>query len=92
MDKQINGKIKKDRLHDLEKIEEANRKEFLEKQIGKTLSVLFEEKSDMDGFKSGYSTNYLRVNVADESLPSNEIYDIKIGGIKDDELIGKISK
>lgn len=92
MDKQINGKIKKDRLHDLEKIEEANRKEFLEKQIGKTLSVLFEEKSDMDGFKSGYSTNYLRVNVGDLSIASNEIYDVKITARKDDELIGEISK
>lgn len=92
MDKQINGKIKKDRLHDLEKIEEANRKEFLEKQIGKTLSVLFEEKSDMDGFKSGYSTNYLRVNVRDLSIASNEIYDVKITARKDDELIGEISK
>lgn len=92
MDKQINGKIKKDRLHELEKIEEANRKEFLEKQIGKTLSVLFEEKSDMDGFKSGYSTNYLRVNVGDLSIASNEIYDVKITARKDDELIGEISK
>ena len=92
MDKQINGKIKRDRLHDLEKIEEANRKEFLEKQIGKTLSVLFEEKSDMDGFKSGYSTNYLRVNVGDLSIASNEIYDVKITARKDDELIGEISK
>lgn len=92
MDKQINGKIKKDRLHELEKIEEVNRKEFLEKQIGKTLSVLFEEKSDMDGFKSGYSTNYLRVNVGDLSIASNEIYDVKITARKDDELIGEISK
>lgn len=92
MGKQINGKIKKDRLHDLEKIEEANRKEFLEKQVGKTLSVLFEEKSDMDGFKSGYSTNYLRVNVGDLSIASNEIYDVKITARKDDELIGEISK
>ena len=88
---QVNGNIKKDRLKDLEVIEKINRKEFLEKQIGKTLSVLFEEKSDMEGFKSGYSTNYLRVNVEDETLPSNEIYDVIISGIENDELIGKIS-
>ena len=65
---QVNGNIKKDRLKDLEKIEETNRKEFLDKQIGKTLSVLFESKADIDGFKSGYSTNYLRVNVKDPSI------------------------
>ena len=91
MGDQVNGNIKKDRLKDLEAIEKKNREAFLEKQIGKTLSVLFEDKSDMEGVKSGYSTNYLRVNVANPDLPSNEIYDVKITGIKNDELIGEIS-
>ena len=91
MGDQVNGNIKKDRLKDLEAIEKKNREAFLEKQIGKTLSVLFEDKSDMEGYKSGYSTNYLRVNVANPDLPSNEIYDVKITGIKNDELIGEIS-
>ena len=92
MKDQVNGNIKKERLKDLEAIEKINREEFLSKQIGKTLSVLFEEKSDMEGFKSGYSTNYLRVNVKNPSIPSNEIKDVIITGINDDELIGKISK
>lgn len=87
---QVDGNIKKDRLKDLEAIEKINREEFLEKQIGKTLSVLFEEKSDMEGFKSGYSTNYLRVNVENPSLPTNKIYGVKITGIINDELIGEI--
>ncbi len=91
MKEQVNGIIKKERLKDLEAIEDKNRNEFLEKQIGKTLSVLFEDKSDIEGFKSGYSTNYLRVNVENPLLPSNEIYDVKITGIENDELIGEIS-
>lgn len=91
MKEQVNGNIKKERLKDLEAIEDKNRNEFLEKQIGKTLSVLFEDKSDIEGFKSGYSTNYLRVNVENPLLPSNEIYDVKITGIENDELIGEIS-
>lgn len=89
---QVNGNIKKDRLKDLEKIEDTNRKEFLDKQIGKTLSVLFESKSDIKGFKSGYSTNYLRVNVKDPSIEDNEIFDVKITGIENNELIGQIIK
>ena len=89
---QVNGNIKKDRLKDLEKIEETNRKEFLDKQIGKTLSVLFESKADIDGYKSGYSTNYLRVNVKDPSIEDNEIFDVKITGIENNELIGQIIK
>ncbi len=92
MSGQVNGNIKKDRLKDLEKIEETNRKEFLEKQIGQSLSVLFESKSDIKGFKSGYSTNYLRVNVKDPSIKDNEIFDVKITGIENNELIGQIIK
>lgn len=89
MGNQINGNIKKDRLHDLEKIEEKNRFEFLEKQLGKNLSVLIESKSDLEGYSGGYSTNYLKVNVK-EDIPANTIVDIKITDIKNGELIGDI--
>lgn len=89
MKPEVNGNIKKERLKELEEIEQVNKREFLEKQIGKTLSVLFESKSDMDGYKSGYSTNYLRVNVKDE-IDDNEIRDCLITEIKNDELIGEL--
>ena len=92
MKDQVNGNIKKQRLKDLEAIEKVNRENFLEKQIGQILSVLFESKSDMEGYKSGYSTNYLRVNVKDENIADNAIYDVKIISIKDDEVIGEIVK
>ena len=88
MGDQINGNIKKDRLHDLEKIEESNREEFLEKQIGKVLSVLVESKSDLEGYSGGYSTNYLKVNVR-EDIPANTIIDVKITEIVNDELVGE---
>ena len=88
MGDEVNGNIKKARLHELEKIEEANRKEFLEKQIGKNLSVLIESKSDLEGYKGGYSTNYLKVNIK-EDIPTNTIVDVKITDIIDDELIGE---
>lgn len=87
---QVDGNIKKDRLKDLEKIEEKNRKDFLDKQVGKTLEVLFESKEDMEGYKSGYSTNYLRVNVADPSIADNTIENVLIKSVKGDELIGEI--
>lgn len=89
MKPEVNGNIKKERLKELEAIEEVNRLNFLKNQIGKTLSVLFESKSDMEGFKSGYSTNYLRVNV-EENIADNEIRDVLITEIKDDELVGKL--
>jgi MiaB-like protein len=86
---QINGNIKKDRLHDLEKIEKKNRIGFLEKQLGETLSVLIESKSDLEGYSGGYSTNYLKVNVK-EDVSANTIVDVRITDIKDDELIGEV--
>lgn len=89
MKSEVDGNIKKERLKELEEIEQVNKREFLEKQIGKTLSVLFESKSDMDGYKSGYSTNYLRVNVKDE-IEDNEIRDCLITEIKNDELVGEL--
>ena len=89
MGDQINGNIKKERLHELEEIEERNRIDFLEKQLGKTLSVLIESKSDLEGYSGGYSTNYLKVNTK-EDIPANTIVDIKITDIKDGELIGDI--
>lgn len=89
MKPEVDGNVKRQRLKELEEIEKANRENFLKNQIGKTLSVLFESKSDIDGFKSGYSTNYLRVNVKDE-ISNNEIRDVLITEIKDDELVGKV--
>lgn len=90
MKPEVNGNIKRQRLKELEAIEEVNRLNFLKNQIGKTLSVLFESKSDMEGFKSGYSTNYLRVNVKDD-IGDNEIRNVLITEIKNDELIGILS-
>lgn len=89
MKPEVNGNIKKERLKELEAIEEVNRLNFLKNQIGKTLSVLFESKSDMEGFKSGYSTNYLRVNV-EADIADNEIRNVLITEIKNDELVGKL--
>ncbi|WP_394268456.1 tRNA (N(6)-L-threonylcarbamoyladenosine(37)-C(2))-methylthiotransferase MtaB [Anaerococcus nagyae] len=88
MGDQINGNIKRERLHDLEKVEEKNRIEFLEKQLDQILSVLIESKSDFKGYSGGYSTNYLKVNVKDD-IPANTIVDVRITDIKDNELIGE---
>ena len=89
MSEQVDGNTKKVRLHELAKIEEINRNKFLEKQIGITLSVLFETGSDIKGYKSGYSTNYLRVSV-DCDVDVNDIRDVLITDVVEDDLIGKI--
>lgn len=62
MKNQVDGNIKKQRSKELSEIEKENTRKFLKMQIGKTLSVLFETKTELDGYRSGYSTNYLRVH------------------------------
>lgn len=86
---QVDGNIKKQRLHELERIEEKNRMAFLEEQIGKTLEVLIESKSDLEGYSGGYSTNYLKVNVKNQ-IPANTIVRVKITDIREGELVGEI--
>ncbi|MDU2829292.1 MAG: MiaB/RimO family radical SAM methylthiotransferase, partial [Anaerococcus sp.] len=89
MKNQVDGNIKKRRSKELSIIEKENSHEFLDKQIGKTLSVLFETKTELDGYRSGYSTNYLRVHTKDK-VEINEIKDVKITQRIDDYLIGQI--
>ncbi|NVF11964.1 tRNA (N(6)-L-threonylcarbamoyladenosine(37)-C(2))-methylthiotransferase MtaB [Anaerococcus sp. AGMB00486] len=89
MKNQVNGNVKKRRSKELSEIEKENTKDFLKKQIGKTLSVLFETKTELKGFKSGYSTNYLRVHTKDD-VKVNDIRNVKIISYKEDYLIGEI--
>lgn len=89
MKNQVDGNIKKQRSKELSEIEKENTRKFLKMQIGKTLSVLFETKTELDGYRSGYSTNYLRVHTKDD-VDINEIKDVKITDYKKDYLIGKI--
>lgn len=89
MKNQVDGNTKKRRSKELSEIENKNSHEFLDKQIGKTLSVLFETKTELEGYKSGYSTNYLRVHTKDK-VEINKIKNIKITQIIDDYLIGEI--
>lgn len=91
MKEQIDGNTKKERLHDLEEIEEKNRIAFLENQLGKTLSVLIESKSDLEDHSGGYSTNYIKVNIPGY-LETNTIVDAEIVDIKNGELIGHLVK
>ena len=89
MKNQVDGNIKKRRSKELSEIEKEISHEFLDKQIGKTLSVLFETKTELDGYRSGYSTNYLRVHSKDR-VEINEIKNVKITQRIDDYLIGDI--
>lgn len=69
---------------------EKMRKAFFERQIGKTVSVLFESKTK-DGFIGGYTENYTPVKVKSDSDICNEIKNVLITAVSDDDFcIGEI--
>jgi threonylcarbamoyladenosine tRNA methylthiotransferase MtaB len=87
---QIDGNVKKARSKEIQDLEEKTRLDFMKKQIGKKLDVLFEAKSGLEGYMSGYSKNYLRVNVKDD-IEENQIRKVLITDIFEDELLGVLA-
>jgi len=80
---QVEKPIRKDRASKLKLVSNTLKREFLNFQINKTLSVLAEKNS------VGYSTNYIKVYY--DNLPQNEIVNLKITKTHKDGLFGMIS-
>lgn len=78
---------KKNRAHKLLALSDDCEKEYLKEFIGKTMEILTEEEKD--GYTYGYTTNYLRVKV-DQSLPHNNLVEVKITGLDDLVLTASI--
>lgn len=86
MDCQVEKSVKSQRVAELSKIADSIRNEFLEKQIGKTLSVLVEEKQK-DNEYFGYTSNYTPVKITDGNV--GEIKKVKIKAVQNDYCIGE---
>ena len=61
---------------------------FLDKLIGTSHEVLFEQ--EQDGFFEGYTKNYCRVKVKSEGITTGEILTVKITDRENDALIAEI--
>ena len=86
MDGQIEKSVKTVRVAELSKIADKIRNEFLEKQIGKTLSVLIESRQS-DGMYLGYTANYTPIKCKNGVV--GEIKDVVITSVEDDYCIGE---
>lgn len=86
MDGQIEKTVKHQRVNELSKVADKIRNEFLEKQIGETLSVLIESRQD-DNMYLGYTANYTPVKC--ENGVVGEIKEVKIISVEDDYCIGE---
>lgn len=69
--KQINGKIKNTRSQKLIAIGDVLAQDFIEKNKGRDLDVLFEQENQ--GFYEGYTSNYIRVKTKSDRPLTNQI-------------------
>ena len=86
MTNQIDGKVKEERSNKLIELSHQNEIAHNEKEIGKELEVLWEEK-DGDYIK-GHTTNYKVVKIPYKPI-ENTITKVKIERLENLELIGK---
>lgn len=73
---QVDGNIKIKRSEELIKLQDQYLKKFREKNMPRTLKVLFEEFDQ--GYYFGYTDNYIRVKVKSHKDLINKIFDVRL--------------
>jgi len=80
--------VKKERSKIMTEVGKRKKLAFGESFVGKTLSVLFEEKHD--GYWQGWTDNYIRVHVKTDREIKNEIIPVHLREAAQDFVIGDI--
>ena len=76
MPNQVDGNIKEQRSQKLIELSDQNQLWYNQKHIGKPVEVLFEEEKD--GVWSGYTKNYMKVNIKSSKNLENQLVTVKI--------------
>ena len=84
---QLTKAAKEDRASRLSEVTDKIRAEFLKKQIGKTIEVLFE--TEKDNYCEGYTKNYTPVRVNSAKLCKGDFLTVEIIDAGNDYCIGK---
>ena len=85
---QLTKAVKEDRACRLSYVTNKIREEFLKKQIGKTVEVLFE--TEKDGICEGYTENYTPVRISSKGNYKGKILNVEIIDSEKDYCVGKI--
>lgn len=88
MPNQVDGNIKEERSNKLIKLSDQIQNDYNQKYIGKEVEVLFEEKENE--YIKGHTNNFIVVKVKKETDLENKIKKVKIVGVENQELVGKI--
>ncbi len=89
MENHIHATEKKSRVKALMMFGDAKLNLFSEDQIGKRTKVLFERRNKHGNFE-GYSSNYVRVQVATDQELSNIEREVLVTGMLDGKLVGEL--
>ena len=79
--------VKRERVRKLLALAEESAREFRQSFLGRTMAVLWEQKSG--GIWSGYTDNYIRVYVRSGGNLANQIIPVKLESIYKDGVWGK---
>ncbi len=83
---QLTNAVKESRAKKLTEITNKTRQEYLKKQIGKTVNVLFE--TDKTDYSEGYTENYTPIRIYDNIKRSGKIIEVKITDATDNYCVG----
>lgn len=79
--------VKEERAREMTRKADKIRREFLEKQIGRTVSVIFETKTE-DGFLTGHTANYTPVKAKLPDGIQGQLCEVEIVGVEGDYCVG----
>ena len=88
-DCRVPSEVRQKRAGVMAEICQNSEQEFLHSQIGLTSSVLFETREGE--FWTGYTENYTRVFVKDESVSEGDILNVKLSVVDGDKIIGELA-
>jgi threonylcarbamoyladenosine tRNA methylthiotransferase MtaB len=87
LDGQVDPTTKKDRCDELLEIGKGKKRDYMEKQVGKILDALIEERHS-DGSFTGITGNYLKVRIPSGEVPLKSIVNVRIIDNGDGTLTG----
>ena len=88
MEGQVSGDIKKIRSSKLLGLSKRLNVDYLNKYVGKTVKVLFENTNE--GYLLGYTPNYIKVKVKGEESLCGMIQDVDVISLEKEMLIGSL--
>lgn len=87
---QVTNAVKKERAHRAAAVAEEMEQDYLKRQLGKTVGVLFEEEKD--GLWRGHTPNYLEVRTSCADNLHNQLRRIQIDAVDGTGLVGKLGE